>query len=43
MTEKITKEIEEKRKYKYELLDYLVYLIDGNILSNELHQEIENT
>lgn len=38
--QKITKEIEEKRKYKYELLDYLVYLIDGNILSNELHQEI---
>lgn len=38
--DKIINEIEEKRKYKYELLDYLVYLIDGNISSNELHQEI---
>ncbi len=32
--------INEKRKYKHRLLDYLVYLIDDNISSNELHQEI---
>ncbi|GFZ30099.1 hypothetical protein CSC2_06250 [Clostridium zeae] len=38
--EKIQKSIEEKRVYKHELLDYLVYLIDDNIYSNELHQEI---
>lgn len=38
--QKIVEEIEEKRKYKYELLDYLVYVIDGNVSSNELHQEI---
>ncbi|MGL5151288.1 MAG: RecQ family ATP-dependent DNA helicase [Clostridium sp.] len=37
---KISMEIEEKRKYKYELLDYLVYLIAGSTSSNELHQEI---
>ena len=38
--QKILEEIEEKRKYKYELLNYLVYLIDGDVSSNELHQEI---
>lgn len=38
--EKIQKAIKEKRVYKHELLDYLVYLIDDNIYSNELHQEI---
>lgn len=36
----ILKSIEEKRKYKNELLDYFVYLINDNPLSNELHQEI---
>lgn len=32
--------INNKRQYKHELLDYLVYLIDSNNYSNELHQEI---
>lgn len=32
--------IEEKRAYKHRLLDYLIFLIDDNISSNELHQEI---
>lgn len=32
--------IDEKRKYKHGLLDYLVFLIDDNASSNELHQEI---
>ena len=33
-------EIEEKKAYKHELLDYLVYLIEDNNDSNKLHQEI---
>lgn len=37
---KILEAIEEKRLYKHGLLDYLVYLIDDNFYSNELHQEI---
>lgn len=32
--------IEEKKKYKHELLDYLVYVIDNNSSSQYLHQEI---
>lgn len=32
--------IDEKRKYKHGLLDYLVFLIADNTSSNELHQEI---
>ena len=36
----IMDEINEKLKYKHELLDYLVYLINECDSSNELHQEI---
>lgn len=32
--------IDEKRKYKHGLLDYLIFLISDNTSSNELHQEI---
>lgn len=32
--------IEEKKKYKHELLDYLVYVIENNLGSQYLHQEI---
>jgi len=32
--------IEKKRKYKHGLLDYLVFTIENNNSSNELHQEI---
>ena len=34
--------IEEKKKYKHELLDYLVYVIENNLGSQYLHQEIAN-
>lgn len=33
-------DIEEKRRYKHSLLDYLVYLLDQNLNSQQLHQEI---
>lgn len=36
----IIDEIDEKLKYKHELLDYLVYLINECDSSNELHQEV---
>lgn len=36
----IEKEIEEKKKYKNDLLTYFVFLLDNYIRSNELHQEI---
>lgn len=36
----IMDEINEKLKYKHELLDYLVYLVNEFDSSNELHQEI---
>lgn len=36
----IVLDINEKLKYKHELLDYLVYLINECDSSNELHQEI---
>lgn len=36
----ILEEIEEKRQYKHGLLNYLVFLVDGNLSSLELHQEI---
>lgn len=32
--------IEEKKKYKHELLDYLIYVIENNSNSQYLHQEI---
>ena len=32
--------IKEKREYKHGLLYYLVHLIDGEVFSNEFHQEI---
>ena len=32
--------IEERRKYKHDMLNYLVFLIADGIASNELHQEI---
>ena len=32
--------IDQKRKYKHGLLDYLVFTIENNNSSNELHQEI---
>lgn len=32
--------IDEKRKYKHELLDYLVFLLNDELSSNELHQEV---
>lgn len=38
--EMICSEMEDKRKYKHELLDYLVYLLDNYDDSNSLHQEI---
>ena len=38
--EDIQKFIEDRRTYKHDLLNYLVFLISGNISSNELHQEI---
>lgn len=34
------KDVEEKRKYKHELLDYFLYLLDENKDSLHLHQEI---
>lgn len=37
---KIEEAIEEKRRYKNDLLDYLVYILDGCKASYELHQEI---
>jgi ATP-dependent DNA helicase RecQ len=36
----ISNDIKNKLEYKYELLDYLVYLINECEQSNELHQEI---
>ncbi len=36
----IEAETEEKRRYKHNLLDYLVYLLDNFDGSNSLHQEI---
>lgn len=36
----IMKNIQEKSEYKHGLLDYLVFLIDEDPSSNELHQEI---
>ena len=33
-------DINTKRQYKHELLDYFVYLIENNNESNSLHQEI---
>jgi len=36
----LKKYIEERRKYKHNLLDYFVYLLDEGIDSNRLHQEI---
>jgi ATP-dependent DNA helicase RecQ len=36
----ISDEIESKREYKHNLLDYLVYLLDNFDISNSLHQEI---
>jgi len=36
----IEEDIERKKKYKYGLLDYLVYLLDNFNTSNEIHQEI---
>lgn len=36
----INKDIEEKRKYKHNLLDYFTYLLDNYSSSKELHQEI---
>jgi ATP-dependent DNA helicase RecQ len=38
--DKIQNSIEEKKIYKHNLLNYLVYLIDGNVDSNKLQQEI---
>ncbi len=38
--EELAFSIEEKRKYKHGLLDYLTYLLDGYVSSKELHQEI---
>lgn len=36
----VIEEIEAKRNYKHELLDYLVYLLDNFDSSNALHQDI---
>lgn len=36
----ITKYIEERKKYKNDLLDYFAYLLDEGNDSNQLHQEI---
>ena len=36
----IMKDIEKKKEYKYNQLDYLVYLLDNYTTSNELHQGI---
>lgn len=33
-------DIEEKRKYKHKLLDYLVYLLEQSLNSQQLHQEL---
>jgi ATP-dependent DNA helicase RecQ len=38
--ESIAKEIEFKREYKHNLLDYLVYLLDNFDNSKSMHQEI---
>jgi ATP-dependent DNA helicase RecQ len=38
--QKMLENILEKKKYKYELLDYLVCLLEDNPNSQELHQEI---
>ena len=48
MTDKLTEQqlsiivadIEQKQKYKHELLDYFVYLLENTVAGNELHQEI---
>ncbi len=40
IVEKMQRSIDEKRKYKHNLLDYFTYLLDGYSNSNELHQEI---
>lgn len=39
-TQAISDEVERKREYKHNLLDYLVYLLDNFDSSNSLHQEI---
>jgi ATP-dependent DNA helicase RecQ len=36
----VIKYIEERKKYKHNLLDYFVYLLDEGNDSNQLHQEI---
>lgn len=36
----ILKNIEEKKKYKHELLDYFIYVLENTSNSLELHQEI---
>ena len=33
-------DIEEKKNYKHELLDYFVYLLESNVNTQHLHQEI---
>lgn len=38
--DKIETEVEEKKKYKNDLLTYFVYLLDNYTRSNEFHQEI---
>lgn len=38
--EKIEQSVGEKKKYKHDLLDYFVYLLNGYSNSIELHQEI---
>jgi len=36
----IEKDLKKKQKYKHELLDYFIYLLDNYTSSKELHQEI---
>lgn len=36
----ICRDIEEKKKYKHELLDYFVYVLENNPNTQQLHQEI---
>ena len=38
--DKIINIIDQKKKYKHELLDYLIYVLENNTSSIELHQEI---
>jgi ATP-dependent DNA helicase RecQ len=38
--DEVIKYIEERKKYKHNLLDYFVYLLDEGNDSNQLHQEI---